>query len=175
MIITKIIPESRQNDINLKNEPFPIWGRLIPSLEHGKWSSHVLKFPEKQWTVMTFPNEKYHYDQTQEKTIFVGAYQDAECVGLGVLQKAPFQYLYLADLKVKTKYRRQGIGRKLITASMKIAHQHHYRGLYTIGQDNNLSACLFYLKTGFVIGGFDNHVYQGTTQANKADIIFYHD
>lgn len=175
MIITKIIPAAQQNDINLKNEPFPIWGRLIPSLKHGKWSARVLKLPEKQWTVMTFPNERYHYDQTQEKTIFVGAYQDENCVGLAVLQKAPFQYLYLADLKVRSKYRRQGIGRKLITTSIKIARQHHYRGLYTIGQDNNLSACLFYLKTGFVIGGFDNHVYRGTPQENKADIFFYHD
>jgi hypothetical protein len=47
--------------------------------------------------------------------------------------------------------------------------------IYTIGQDNNLSACLFYIKSGFVIGGFNTHVYGGTNQANKSNIYFYLD
>ena len=40
-------------------------------------------------------------------------------------------------------------------------------------QDNNLSACLFYLKNGFRIGGLDTEVYGGTNQEGKADILFY--
>ena len=48
-------------------------------------------------------------------------------------------------------------------------------GLYTIGQDNNLNACLFYLSCGFQIGGFDNKVYKGTSQEGKSDILFYLD
>lgn len=50
-----------------------------------------------------------------------------------------------------------------------------YRGVYTIAQDNNLAACLFYLKAGFAIGGLDTQVYQGTKQEGKADIVFYWD
>ena len=38
---------------------------------------------------------------------------------------------------------------------MEEARNQGMRGVYTIGQDNNLSACLFYLKQGFEIGGFD--------------------
>ena len=38
--------------------------------------------------------------------------------------------------------------------------------------DNNLSACLFYIKTGFKIGGLDTNVYKGTKQEGKADIFF---
>ena len=48
-----------------------------------------------------------------------------------------------------------------------------YFGLYTQGQDNNLAACLFYIKVGFCIGGFDSNVYRHTSQEEKADIIFY--
>ena len=40
---------------------------------------------------------------------------------------------------------------------------------------NNLAACLFYIKTGFHIGGLDTNVYKGTKQEGKADIIFYCD
>ena len=50
-----------------------------------------------------------------------------------------------------------------------------YRGVYLQAQDDNLNACLFYLKTGFVIGGFDNRVYCGSRQEGKADVIFYLD
>ena len=38
-----------------------------------------------------------------------------------------------------------------------------------------VGACLFYLKNGFVIGGLDTHVYVGTSQEEKSDILFYLD
>lgn len=47
------------------------------------------------------------------------------------------------------------------------------QGVYTIRQDNNLSACLSYLKKGFEIGGFDNCSYRGTIQEESANIFFY--
>ena len=64
---------------------------------------------------------------------------------------------------------------KAMLAGLEEAQKRGYKGLYTIAQDNNLNACLFYLKTGFAIGGFDNRVYGGTSQADKADILFYLD
>lgn len=48
-------------------------------------------------------------------------------------------------------------------------------GAVSGAQDTNLNACLFYLSVGFVIGGFDNRLYTGTSQAGKADITFYLD
>lgn len=58
--------------------------------------------------------------------------------------------------------------------SIKIIDEaHNYSGIYTQGQDNNLFACLFYIKTGFHIGGLDTNVYKGTKQEGKADILFY--
>ena len=61
----------------------------------------------------------------------------------------------------------------LIEKSKEVALEQGYRGLYTQGQDNNLGACLFYLNNGFVIGGLDTCVYQGTSQEGKKDILFY--
>ena len=63
----------------------------------------------------------------------------------------------------------------LLQTAMELALQKGYRGIYTIGQDNNLSACLFYIRNGFRIGGLDTDVYKGTNQEGKADIIFYKD
>lgn len=44
-----------------------------------------------------------------------------------------------------------------------------YAGLYTVGQDNNLNACLFYLSFGFEIGGLDTKIYENTKQSGKYD------
>ena len=83
--------------------------------------------------------------------------------------------MYLYDLKVNAEYRRKCIGKKLIEKAKEIALNLNYNGLYTQGQDNNLGACLFYLKNGFVIGGLDTEVYKGTPQQDKKDVIFYCD
>lgn len=48
-----------------------------------------------------------------------------------------------------------------------------YQGVSTICQDNNLNAALFYLNSGFAIGGLDTRVYDGTKQAGKSDIFLY--
>lgn len=58
------------------------------------------------------------------------------------------------------------------TKSKEIAVQNGYCGLYTQGQDNNPGACLFYLHSGFYIGGLDTNVYRHTKQEGKADILF---
>ena len=58
---------------------------------------------------------------------------------------------------------------------MEKAASENMRGVYTVGQDNNASACLFYMHHGFEIGGFDNRAYRGTAQEEKADIFFYRD
>ena len=81
--------------------------------------------------------------------------------------------MYIYDLKVNACLRGQGIGRKLIGEAETLAEKKGYRGLWVVAQDNNLAACRFYLKNGFVIGGLDTQVYRGTAQEGKADVHFY--
>ena len=122
---------------------------------------------------MVFPDENYDFDEMDRKGIIFGAYEEGKCIGIAIYQDFWLKHLYLYDLKVKAEARGKGVGKLLIEAGMKGARERGYIGLYTIAQDNNVNACMFYLKAGFQIGGFDNRVYAGTSQANKADIIFY--
>ena len=108
-------------------------------------------------------------------TVFLGAYDEDQCVGLAVLREDMFRYLYLDDLKVNAAYRGQGVGKQLIGKCREIARNRGKIGVYTIAQDNNLNACRFYLSCGFEIGGFDNRIYRGTSQEDKANILFYID
>lgn len=175
MFTIKLIDSARRQDVRLKNEPFFLWGRMIPSYSNEKWSYTVSKLPADGVTEMCFPDEDYDYGAMCENSIFVGAYDGESCIGLAVLQEDLFKYMYLYDLKVSKTYRRKGVGKLLMEAAGKIAGERGYRGIYCRGQDNNLSACLFYVNTGFQIGGLDTHVYKGTSQEGKADILFYLD
>lgn len=175
MIEIKRIDSSHQEDIRIPNDPFLLWGRMIPSYQNEIWGYDTQILPEEQRSEMRFPDEPYDFEKMAPSTFFLGAYDGGRCIGLAVLEKSFFKYLYLSDLKVNAAYRKQGVGRMLVEACMDIARAENMRGVSLQAQDNNLSACLFYLKTGFRIGGLDTEVYRGTSQEGKADIMFYRD
>lgn len=165
-----ITAENKQ-DLNLPNEAFEIIGKLIPSLKDGFWQYETQLFNEVK--TMCFPEEHYNFESMTQDFFTIGAYLGQKCVGLAILQHHMFKYLYLYDLKVCGEHRHLGIGSGLITASKKVARELGYLGIYTVAQDNNLNACLFYLKNGLEIGGVNTHVYKGTSQSEKVNIYFY--
>lgn len=86
----KIINREHKGDINLKNEPFTIFGRLIPIYDGESWSHTQELFTEK--SELRFPDESYDFDAMTD-SIFIGAYMDNKCVGLAIMQQAFFKYL----------------------------------------------------------------------------------
>ncbi|MCH4057013.1 MAG: GNAT family N-acetyltransferase [Lactobacillaceae bacterium] len=163
-------------DINLPNEPFRIFGQMLPTFDGQQWAYTTRRLPESQVHEMIFPDEHYDFAAMAPDYFFVGAYDNADnCIGLAIYHREMFKYLYLDDLKVNRDFRGQGVGQQLLNAGKRIAKAHQYRGIYTIGQDNNLAACLFYLHCHFEIGGFNTHEYFGTSQADKSNIYFYWD
>ena len=166
------IDAMHEQDIRLPNQPFALFGRLIPHYDGKTWSHTEELFVEP--SSMCFPDENYQMADMPD-CIFLGAYQGERCVGLAVLQKSWNKYLYVYDLKVNSDLRGQNIGSKLIAAAEGIAKELGYRGLWVVAQDNNLAACRFYLKQGFAIGGLDTRVYYFTSQQGKADVHFYRD
>ena len=175
MIETRIIDEEHQQDINIPNQPLSLWGRMIVSRQDEQWGCTVEKFAPEAVGEMCFPDENYDFTQMSENSTFIGAYDGEKCVGLAIMQEGFLKYMYLYDLKVDQNCRGQGIGAALLEKAKEVARSKNYRGIYTQGQDNNLSACLFYLKQGFHIGGLDTDVYKGTSQEGKSDILFYQD
>lgn len=154
-----------------KNEPFELIGRLLVSCDRGVWSYEEELFEEV--SQMTFPDVSY--DLTEEGVTAFAAYDGEACVGLAILREDWFRYLYVEELKVNQAYRGQGIGGRLLAAAISFAKETKRVGLYTVGQDNNLLACRFYLSQGFAVGGFNNRSYRGTAQEGKADVYFYKD
>lgn len=169
----RVLDTVHREDIRLKNDPFPVYGRLIPNLAEGKWDYSIVRYAEAQ--EMCFPDEAYDFDAMAADHVIVAAYEENRCVGLAIFRDSWFKYLYLEDLKVCGQYRGKGIASAMMDQGLQEAHKRNYNGIYAVCQDNNLDACRFYLKYGFEIGGFDNRVYRGTSQQDKADIYFYLD
>lgn len=170
--IRRITKES-EKDLRLKNEPFSMPGRFIPELKDGIWRYRIEPFQAAQQ--MCFPDENYDFEECNAGGALFGAYENGVCIGVAIYLEAFLKYFYLYDLKVCASARGKGVGSALIKAGLREAKRRGYLGLYTQAQDNNVNACLFYLKNGFVIGGFDNRIYRGTSQAEKADVFFYLD
>lgn len=170
--ICRITPE-KQADINLKNEPFPLFGKMLPSYQNGKWAytTQPLNTPGED----LFPDENYDFQAMEHTHLCIGAYQDDVCIGLAIFEKQWHKYLYLSDLKVNRAFRRQGIASRIMQEAECWAKELSYRGIWTVGQDNNLAACLFYIRNGFQIGGLNTKVYNGTKLEGVSDIHFYKD
>lgn len=175
MLEIKLIDAAHKRDINIPNQPFSLFGRMIPSYVDETWRYDEVRFPEEEVGEMCFPDENYDYDAMQENSVFIGAYDGDKCVGLAIMQDDWMKYMYLYDLKVDKAYRSQGAGHALMEKAKEVAAQRGYLGIYTQGQDNNLAACRFYIKSGFRIGGLNTNIYKGTSQEGKSDIIFYLD
>jgi len=167
------IDRTRREDLNFPQEPFEMPGRLVPTLQDGIWSWREELFAEEK--TMCFPPENLNLQEINRDGAAFGAYIDGECVGLAVYRKGFFAYLYLQTLTVRRRARGKGAGKALLEAGKRYAQENGYRGIYLQAQDDNLNACRFYLQRGFQIGGFDNHVYAGSRQEGKADILFYLD
>lgn len=166
------IDKQHEADIRLPNEPFRLFGRVVPTYADGRFACEVVRFAPGDVTQMTFPEENYVFDDMKD-SVFLGAYDGGRCVGLAILQPGFFRYMYLSDLKVATAYRGRHIGRMLMDRAKETARQAGYAGLYTICQDNNPGAFLFYRQCGFSVGGLDTCVYRHTAQEGKTDLYLY--
>ncbi len=52
------IDELHKQDVNLKNEPFTIFGKLNVTYLNGKWDYTVQSFPEEMRSELCFPDEE---------------------------------------------------------------------------------------------------------------------
>lgn len=133
MITINIINETCKEDINIKNEPFKLFGFILPSYNKGKWDYEIEYSAEENIAEMCFPDENYDYDELSKNSVFVGAYDGKKCIGLAILQQAMLKYMYLYDLKVNADYRGRHVGTLLIEKSKEVALEQGYRGIYTQG------------------------------------------
>ncbi|MGX9807847.1 GNAT family N-acetyltransferase [Exiguobacterium acetylicum] len=72
----------------------------------------------------------------------------------------------MENIAVKQAFRKHGVGHQLLAAATNWAQQHELIGLSLEAQDDNLIACRFYVREGFVLGGADSLKQHANPQIN---------
>lgn len=165
------ITQATKAALRMPNEPFDRFGQFVVTRDTAGWQHHEVLAPAV--TQQTFPDEDYQLATISANGFAIGAFAGAQCVGLAIYEYNWRHYVYLADLKVTAAMRRQGVGRGLLDAARPVAQAHGSLGMTTIAQGSNLAANRFYLKYGFVIGGYNTLDYEFTTQRGDTDVYYY--
>lgn len=162
-------------DMNKANEPFEIIGKLKPAFVNNEWT-----YTEEIYDcsyLHSYPNEDCDYSlyiENPDKAVFL-AYSDKKCVGQIVLIKDWNNYALIEDICVSKFSRGQGVGTALIQKAIEWAKDKELYGLALETQDNNLLACRFYSKCGFVIGAVNTMLYKNFSKPwSDATAIFWY-
>ena len=77
------------------------------------------------------------------------------CIGQIRIIKDWNCFCYIENIATKKEYRGNGIGKLLLKKAEEWAKQRKLIGMSLEVQDDNLGACRFYVKQGFILGGVD--------------------
>jgi ribosomal protein S18 acetylase RimI-like enzyme len=142
-------------------------------VEDGDIRYEVLQIPgtRKQYDVDDV--DYATYIDNPDKTILL-AYIGEQITGQIILRKNWNRYAYIEDIVVDAKFRRQGVGRALISQAALWARERELAGIMLETQDNNLGACRFYECCGFRLGGFDRYLYKGINRATDEVALYWY-
>lgn len=154
-ITIKPLEEKFIEIVNKANEPFPVIGKIIPRFLNGAWSYEELLYENKLETI--FPDDQLNWQEyinSEKKVVFL-AFCEGECIGQIRLVKDWNRFAYIENIAVRKSLRKSGIGHLLLEAAAAWAHDKSLIGLSLEAQNDNVIACRFYEKEGFVLGGAD--------------------
>ncbi|WP_214850903.1 GNAT family N-acetyltransferase [Exiguobacterium sp. s193] len=154
-ITIKSLKNHSINIINDTNDSFPIIGKILPSFSNGAWSygEELYDTPSE----IRFPDDKLDwsaYIDSNQKIVLLAFHEDA-CIGQIRLVKDWNRFAYIENIAVKKDFRKSGVGHLLLEAAEAWAKEQSLIGLSLEAQNDNLIACRFYVKEGFVLGGVD--------------------
>jgi streptothricin acetyltransferase len=83
-------------------------------------------------------------------------------------------YALIDDIAVDAGARRVGAGSALIDCALAWARERGLPGAMLETQDNNVAACRFYERKGFVLGGFDRFHYANDPAVAHETALFWY-
>ncbi|KAB2358540.1 streptothricin N-acetyltransferase SatA [Bacillus toyonensis] len=176
-----LISELKTNDLDNFPEiddSFIVNARLILSLSkvNRRIEYTIEDVPSYEKSYLQNDNEELAYNEYINKpnqVIYIALLHN-QIIGFIVLKKNWNHYAYIEDITVDKKYRTLGVGKRLVDQAKQWAKESNMPGIMLETQNNNVTACKFYEKCGFVIGGFDFLVYKGLDMTNDEVAIYWY-
>ena len=171
----EIVPITKENAdiLALPNEPFREEGRVIPKFDGKNWNYEIEKFSEDKVREECFPDENYKFEEMGDKLHGLAIYVDGEDAGYALIYEQWNKWLYLDNLLIRKKFKRKGLGSALIKEAIELAKKYNKLGISLVCQSYNLPAAKFYFKNGFMLGGIQELLYEGTKLEGQMDLYLY--
>lgn len=155
------------------HQPFDIIGRFIPIYDGEKWTyKEILCNENRQKTYKDEIIDPKDYIDNKKKAVFL-AVRNSLCIGAVLVSTDWRGEGYIEDLAVDSECRRLGVGKKLMDSAVSWCREHRLNIITLETQDNNLQACRFYIKYGFMLCGVDTKLYALTEYEDEAALYFY--
>jgi len=160
--------------LHFPNEPFQVIGKLIPYYNDGIWSTseEIFNEPYEKTYNDNFDYINNDFINGEDNAIFLYFY-DNIYAGNIIMWKNWNKDCYIENIDVRRDFRRRGIGKKFIGQAVIWAKEKNLKGLRLETQDNNLIACRFYQKCGFVLGAVDNLLYRNFDNSDEKALFWY--
>lgn len=171
-LIISPLTADRIEDIHKTNDTFTLFGKVVPHLQAGTWSYTEVLWDETR--EIRFPEDQLNWSEyiNQDDKILFLAYMNHTCVGQIRVIKDWNRFCYIENIATKQEYRGSGIGALLLNKAEEWAKEKELIGMSLEAQDDNLGACRFYVKQGFILGGVDT-LKQSYTPNIEATLYWY--
>ena len=146
--------------------------KLVLHVENNQLTYSIVSV-EPYEKVLSVDAEDYTtFIDNPQKVIF---FADVDEKPVGQIKMVPWwnKFAYVEELVVDTEFRAKGVGHALMTRAIQWAKQQHFPGITLETQDNNVPACKFYEKCGFVLTGFDLYAYKNLDNASEIALYWY--
>ncbi|QAW06384.1 GNAT family N-acetyltransferase [Bacillus subtilis] len=169
----KKMAQMNLKDFNKPNEPFVVFGRMIPTFENGVWTYTEERFSKPYFKQYEDDEMDVSYIEDEGKVVFL-YYVENNCIGRIKIRSNWNGYALIEDIAVAKDYRQKGVGTALLHKAIEWAKENRFCGLMLETQDINVSACRFYAKHHFIIGAVDTMLYSNLPTANEIAIFWYY-
>ncbi|MCJ7625734.1 MAG: GNAT family N-acetyltransferase [Anaerolineaceae bacterium] len=142
-ILIREIDKNNVTDIGSCDGEFIIDSRLELYMEQGEILYKFVPISPYKKRYKQDDIDYSTYLDDPHKTVYL-AYTDGQIAGQIILCNYWNKYAYIEDIAVDIKYRRQGIGRRLILQAVSWAKERGLPGIMLETQDNNAAGCRFY-------------------------------
>ncbi|QRI62059.1 GNAT family N-acetyltransferase [Shinella sp. PSBB067] len=152
--------------------PFLVTREAVPPFE-GDWLTHARPVEPYPKAYGFDPQEMEEHIADDDKALFV-AVGDEIPVGYVALSAGWNNLAFVDDIAVDAQWRGTGAAQRLMHQALDWAGQKALPGIRLETQTNNVAACRFYLRQGFVLGGHDRHLYEGLSPGTRETALFFY-
>ncbi len=173
MIEVRELSKEYIDNIYELNGCFVIDSYLELSLNNNKFTYDIIpcEAREKRYDDEADKLDFQSFIGNNNKSVLL-AFYDEKYAGRIILIKAWNNYVHIEDITVDKKYRGCGIGKELMDKAREWAKECGVKGISLETQNNNVRACKFYEKYGFILGGVNNKLY--TALDNDEIALFWY-